>query len=101
MGMIKGLAVLAGIAGAGVLLFARKRSAETGRDIKDVLSNLPEELKGAGEEMKERFDSAADVYKDSSIRKEAEIDEMIAVEEARLEAAQREQTGAGPPVRDV
>lgn len=98
MGLFKGLVVLAGIAGAGVVLFAQKRSAETGRDIKEVMANLPEELRGAGDDMKKRFKAAAGEFKEASARKEAEIDELLAEEEAKLEAAERETAGAGLPV---
>lgn len=87
MGMIKGIGILAGITAVGIVIFAQKRSAETGRDIKDVMSNLPEELKCAGGEMKQKLKGAAGDYKKAAAKKEAEIDELLEEEESKLNAA--------------
>lgn len=95
MGIFKGIGLLAAIAGAGVVLFAQKRSAETGKDIKDIMANLPEEMKAAADEMKGRLQEASGEFKKAAAQREAEIDELIAEEEARLEVATREQAEAG------
>lgn len=87
MGLIKGAGLLAGIAGAGVYLFAQRRSAATGRDIGDILGNLPEELKEFGDEMKQRLRESAGIVREEAARKEAEIDALMEAEEERLEAA--------------
>jgi Sec-independent protein translocase protein TatA len=96
MGIFKGLAIAGAIAGVGAVIFAQKRSAETGRDIKEVMKDLPNELKGAGDDMKQRMKGAKGEYQKASEQKEAEIDQQLAEEEAKLETAKEETTvGAG------
>lgn len=87
MGLLKGVGILAGIAGAGVVLFARKRSAATGKDIAAIMSDLPAELKQAGGELKQRLQESIGIARQAAAEREAEIDREIAAAEARLEEA--------------
>jgi hypothetical protein len=87
MGIVKGIGLLAGLAGAGVVFFAQKRSAETGKDIKEILANLPAELKVAGDEWKQKMNDAAEAGKRAMAEREAEIDRELEQEEARLRNA--------------
>ena len=87
MGVVKGIGLLAGIAGVGIVLFAQKRSAATGKDVGEILGNLPEELRQYGDEMKLRLKESVTIGKDAAAERETEIDQMIAEEEAKLEAA--------------
>ncbi|RJQ41823.1 MAG: hypothetical protein C4534_11455 [Gaiellales bacterium] len=87
MGLLKGIGLLAGIAGAGVALFAQKRSAATGRDVGEIVGNLPEELRQYGEELKQRLMESMALAREAANRREEEIDALLAAEEARLEEA--------------
>lgn len=99
MGLLKGAGILAAVVGAGALLFAKKRSEQTGRDIAGIMSDLPAELKQAADEMRQRLKESIGIARQVAAEREAEIDEMIAAEERKLEEASR--VAADPPASDV
>ncbi|MHB0915987.1 MAG: hypothetical protein ACYC5A_03480 [Thermoleophilia bacterium] len=90
MGLLKGVGLLAGAAAAAAVMFARKRSAETGRDIAEVMADLPDELRKAAAEMKAQIRESISVGRKAAAKREAEIDRLIEAEDARLAEASRE-----------
>lgn len=80
MGKIaSGFFLTVGAAAVAVVLFARYRSAVTGRDMRSVIENLPEELRQAGEECRQRLGAAFEEGKVAAARREAEIEAELSV----------------------
>lgn len=84
------IGLLAGLAGAGLLIYAQKRSEKTGKDIGTVLSNLPEELQETKEQLQHRAKVALEAGKQAAAEKEAEIDRQL----------EEEVTSSPQPVQD-
>ena len=69
--------MVAGLAAVAVLVYAQRRSAQTGRDVVTVLSNLPEELKESQVEWQGRLRKAVEIGKEAAAAREAEIDREL------------------------
>ncbi len=65
------------IGAAAMIIYAQKRSAETGKDTMTVLSNLPDELKKSQAELKIKVEKAVEAGKRAADRKEKEIDQQL------------------------
>lgn len=96
MALLRGIGLLAGAAAAGAVLFARRRSAGTGRDIVEVMADLPDELRKAAAEIKVRASESITIARKAAAEREAEIDRLIEAEETRLTAASCEQEMSRP-----
>ncbi len=69
--------LLAAAATAATVIYAQKRSQQTGRDVVDVLGNLPAELKESGSEWQQKLRLAVDAGKQAAAAKEAEIEQQL------------------------
>lgn len=70
-----------------VVVFAHYRSAATGRDMMSVIENLPEELRQASEEWRQRLEAALAEGKEAAARREAEIEaELAGIENETFQA---------------
>lgn len=74
---MSGLGMTVGVAVIAVVAYAQKRSAETGKDIMTVLSNLPDELKRSQAEWQKKLEVAVDAGKKAAAEKEAEIEREL------------------------
>jgi len=75
------LVVMAGLAGAAVLVYAQRRSEKTGRNVGTVLTNLPDELNETRGELEQQIREALEAGKKAAAEKEAEIDRQLAATE--------------------
>lgn len=71
------LGIVAGLAGAAVVIYAQRRSQKTGRDLVEVLLNLPQELKETKAELQVQLMAALDKGRQAAAQKEAEIDREL------------------------
>ncbi len=88
MGFFSKVGLLSAAAAAAAVFYAQKRSQETGRDIVEVLGNLPAELKGSGAGWQEKLRLAVDAGKQAAAAKEAEIERQLGEPEEQSEPAQ-------------
>jgi hypothetical protein len=80
--LISSFGLVVGIAAAAALVYAKQRSAQTGKDVMSVLFNLPAELKESQAQWQQRLKEAVEVGKKAAAEKEAEIDRELEGEEA-------------------
>lgn len=71
------LGVIAGLAGAAVFIYAQRRSQKTGKDMEEVLRNLPQELMETKMELEQQIRAALDRGRRAAAEKEAEIDREL------------------------
>lgn len=76
--MFSGFMWTVGAGAVAIVAFAYYRNSVTGRDMMTVIENLPEELREAGEEWKQRLQAAVSEGKMAAARREAEIEAELA-----------------------
>ncbi len=86
-GFLAKTGLLAAAAAAAAIFYAQKRSQETGKDIVEVLGNLPAELKESGAGWQQKLMVAVDAGKQAAAAKEAEIDHQLGRQEEQSESA--------------
>lgn len=85
--IISGFMWTVGAGAVAVIVFARYRSNATGRDMMTVIENLPEELRLASEDCRQRLQAAFAEGKEAAARREAEIEaELAGIENETFEA---------------
>ena len=72
------------LAGAAVLLYARSRAQQTGRDMGTVLSNLPNELKATRAELEREVKVAVEAGKKAAAEREEEFDRELSREDTQI-----------------
>ena len=78
---LNGVLVSALAAGTAVYIYAQRRSAATGRDVGEVISNLPQELKESGGSLKHHMEEAAAAGRKAASARENEIERELNGEE--------------------
>ncbi|MHB1389799.1 MAG: hypothetical protein ACYCXF_00985 [Thermoleophilia bacterium] len=81
MSIVSKLGMVSGLAAAVVLVYAQHRGEKTGRDVGTVLSNLPQEVNGTRDELRQQLSRAVAAGKRAAADKEAQIDRQLADEE--------------------
>jgi len=66
------------IAGVAVTAYAQRRAGRTGRDMGQVLSNLPDELRQSRAEFEQELKEAVAAGKKAAAEREAEFDRELA-----------------------
>ena len=85
MGKLAGKLAWTGLlAGAAILLYARNRAQQTGRDMGTVLSNLPNELKETRAELEREVKVAVDAGKKAAAEREEEFDRELSRDESGI-----------------
>ena len=72
------------LAGAAVLLYARSRAQQTGRDMGTVLSNLPNELKESKAELEREVKVAVEAGKKAAAEREEEFERELSQDESGI-----------------
>lgn len=78
------LGLAAVIAGVAALVYAQRRSSETGKDIFEVLANLPEELRVSAAEWRQRLETAVQEGKKAADAREEEIEQRLASKQGEM-----------------
>lgn len=81
MSLASKMGLAAGLAGAALVIYVQRRSQQTGRDVTQVLSNLPEELIQTKAVLEKRLKTALAIGKKAAAEKEAEIDHQLRSQE--------------------
>ncbi len=72
------------IAGAAVVVYAQRRAASTGRDVGEVLANLPDEFKHSRAELEQEMKDAVVVGKKAAAEREAEFDRELSRDDSGI-----------------